>query len=176
MKEPVAENRFTLTRPLFTEGMLTVWRRGSGRSVGILLAVLGLAWLALTAVALLRGGSLAFPLTELVVLSLVSLWALVWLPRGKARRAYAALQARGAAEGERVLLFYDDRLTLSVAGTEKTLPYAEVAYILHSRHLLILVAEDNAGILIRNDSYTLGSEETVLRLIRQTKNETVHHA
>lgn len=176
MNEPLAENRFTLTRPLFTEGMLAVWRRGSGRSVALLLTVVGLAWLALTAVALLRGGSLAFPLTELVVLALVSLWALVWLPRGKARRAYAALEARGAAEGERVLRFFDDRLTLSVAGTEKTLPYAEIASILHSRHLLILVSGDNTGILTKNDSYTLGSEETVISLIHETKKEAHSHA
>lgn len=171
MKETVAENRFVLTKELFDEGMRRVWWDGGGRSVKMLLAALCLVWLALTAFTLLRGGSFAMPLVELLILALVILWAAVWLPRGRTRQAWRAMESRGAAEAERSVCFCEDRLTLQTAGQEKSLAYGEIVRILHSRRLLILIAEDKTGILVKKDSFVSGSEDEVLRRIEQYKEE-----
>lgn len=169
MNEILAENRFMLNKDLFTEGMRRVWAENSGKSTKKLLAVLALVWLALSAYTLIRGGSLGFPVIELFVLSLTAFWATVWLPRSGARRAYRALEASGRADTERIVRFYADRLEAEANGQLTGIAYADIVQILTTPRLLILLAEDKTGILLRRDSFVLGTEEQVLTLIQKEK-------
>lgn len=175
MREPIAENRFMLTKGLFTEGMLRVWAENTGRSIKKLLAVLALAWIALTAYTLFQGGSILFPALELLVLALVVLWAAVYLPRYRARRAYKAMEERGGAESERVTRFFPDRLEVHTDGHLTETDYSDLAQILQSENLLILIAGDKTGVLLKRDSFARGTEDEVLRLINDAKKETENH-
>ena len=171
MNTPIAENRFTLTKPLFTEGMLRVWADGSGKTVKKLMAVLVLVWLVLAGYTLWQGGSMAMPLTELLILALVIVWAIVWLPRSKAKQAFRAMEGRGMAGVERSVCFYEEHLEVDVAGNHKTLDYADITQILQGKNLLILVGADKSGVLVKKDAWTSGTETEVLNLIRQAKEE-----
>lgn len=171
MKTVLAENRFPLTKVLFTEGMLRVWKENAGSGSKKLLAVLCAAWIALTVYTLAQGGSLLFPAAELAVLALVALWATVWLPRQRANRAYKAMEAQGTAESERVTRFYADRLEIDIDGSLTEIDYTAIKQTLTSKNLLILVSEDKRGVLLKRDSFTLGAEEDVLHLIENAKKE-----
>ena len=164
MRETLAENRFQMTRELFFEGMARVWAAGARKSIGRWLLLLGGLWLAFTVYTLLQGGSLLFPLMELGVLGAVILWCLVFLPRGRARRAWNALEAQGRANTQRCTRFYEDRLEAESGGQTTEVSYAEINRILRSEHLLLLITENKTGILLKHDGYTRGTEETVLRL------------
>lgn len=56
------------------------------------------------------------------------------------------------------------------AGCQTTVSYSEIKQILHSKHLLLLVAEDKTGILLKLDSFTRGGETTVRELIKNAGN------
>ena len=166
MSTALAENRFMLTKAVFTEGMRRVWADNSGKTIHRLLAVPGLLWLVFTGFTLHRGGGMAMPLMELFVLLLLVLWAELWLPRGRAQRAW-----RGMQETERVTRFFADHLEVCAADRRITLAYTEISRILYSKNLLILVAADKTGILLRRDSFTAGTEEEAVRLINDSQKE-----
>lgn len=167
MNEILAENRFPMTKALFFEGMRRVWKESSGRSVRRLLLIPALVWLAFTAYTLSQGGGMALPAVELVVLALVVLWTVYWLPRGKARRAWRALEDRGAADAERVTRFYADHLEVETDGRLTGIAYADLEQTLTSKNLLILIAGDKTGILLERSSFTRGTEDEVLQLIEK---------
>lgn len=170
MKEILAENRFVLTKELFFEGMRRVWKESSAKSIRRLLLILVLVWLAFTAYTLSQGGGLALPAAELFALGLVVFWAVYWLPRSKARRAWRALEDRGAADAERVTRFYADHLEVETLGQMTEIDYADLAQTLTSKNLLVLIAGDKTGILLERSSFTRGTEDEVLTLI-QKENE-----
>lgn len=175
MNKALAENCFTLTQELFTEGMLRVWAENTGKYIKRLLAFLGLAWIALTVFTLLQSGSMLFSVLELLVLALVVLWAAVYLPRHKARRAYKAMEERGGADAGHVTRFYADRLEVNTEGRLTAVDYSKIQQTLQSKNLLIFIAGDKTGVLVRRGSFTLGTEDEVLRLIKETKKEADSH-
>lgn len=164
--EILAENRFTITKDLFLEGMLRVSAENYGKFAGKAAAFLGAAWLALAAVTLLLRQSPVFVGIELVAVCLAALWATVWIPRNKAKRAFRALSDRSGGDLERVTRFYHDRLVVEAAGKQTEVSYPEINRILRSRHLLVLVSGDGTGILLKLDGFTLGSESAVREQIR----------
>ena len=169
MKEILAENRFVLTRTLFFEGTGRVWKESSGKSIRRLLLILALVWGAFTVYTLSQGGGIALPAAELVVLALVVLWTAVWLPRSKARRGWHALSERGTADAERVTRFYADRLEVEADGRLTEIDYSDVIQTLTSKNLLILITMDKTGILLERSSFTRGTEDEVLQLIKKEK-------
>lgn len=169
MKEILAENRFPMTKALYFEGMRLVWKESSGRSVRRLLLIPALVWLAFTAYTLSQGGGMALPAVELLVLGLVVFWAVYWLPRSKARRAWQALVERGAAEADRVTRFYADHLEVETSGRLTEIAYADLEQTLTSKNLLILIASDKTGILLERSSFKRGTEDEVLTLIQKEK-------
>ncbi len=166
----LAENRFTVTKSLFMEGMLRVSRESYGKFAGKAVAFLWLLWLLLAALALWQRQSPAFVGVELVVVCFASLWIGVFLPRNKAKRAFTALENRGGGL-ERITRFYSDRLEVDASGTQKAILYSEIRQILTAKRLLILVTDDKTGIMLKRDGFLLGDEEDVHRLIRQAKAE-----
>lgn len=174
MNEILAENRFVLSWELFLEGMRSVTADSYGSSVKKLLIGLTLLWLALSAWTLYRSASFSYALAELAVLAALALWLLVLLPRRRARRAWHKLEEQGRADAERTTYFYADHLEVKAAEAARSLDYAEVRSTLRSRNLLILVAEDRTGILIKRDAFTRGAEDLVLRLIEEAQKEEEH--
>lgn len=164
-----AENRFTITKSLFIEGMLRVSRENYGKFAKKALAFMVLAWFLLAAATLWLGQSLVYVAMELVVLCIAGFWITVYMPRRKAKRAFDSLQNRGGLE--RVLRFYQDRLEIDASGTQKVVFYSEIQQILTAKRLLILVTEDKTGVLVKRDGFVCGSEAVVGERIRQAKAE-----
>lgn len=163
MMEPtIAENRYTLTKSLFYEGMGRVMRQSYGKTSNR--AVLGLlaAWIVLAAATIIMKQSPVYIAVEAVVLSLAALWIKAYMPWHKARSAWKKLEAAYGTDMERTTRFYEDRLTVHAAGREVTVAYEEIVRKLRSEHLLILVSADKTGILVKRDAFTKGSEEEVL--------------
>ena len=175
MNDILAENRFSLSWQLFFEGMRSVTADSYGSSVRKLLIGLAVLWLALSVWTLSRGAGLAYVLLELAVLAVLTLWLELLLPRSRARRAWRKLEEQGRADAERTTLFFADHLEVQAAGAVKSVSYADLRKTLRSRNLLVLVAGDKTGILIKKDAFALGTEETVLRLIEEAKKEEALH-
>lgn len=157
MTEPIAVNRFTLTKELFYEGMRRVSKENyDGFAKKIVLVIAGL-WVAFAAVTLIWKQSMSFLLLETAVSALVSAWVLFYLPWDKRRRAYKAIVARCGDDMERTTTFYEDHLTVYAADKDVTVAYETVEKLLKTEHLLILLTEDNTGILIDRNGFCAGS-------------------
>ena len=167
----LAENRFTLTKELFYESMRRVLAESYGKFAKKAVAVLAAAWLLLVAFTLWQGHGIGSCVLEFFILGLVSLYITVYVPRSRAKRAFKNLENRDGENMERCTRFYSDELTAGSAGREKTLSYSEIKQVLHSRNLLILIAEDGTGIMLKKDSYTRGTEAAVLDRIMAARAE-----
>ena len=166
MMEPLAENRYTLTKELFSEGMRRVIAENYGKTAKrAVLALLG-AWIVLAVVTIVLRQSPVYIAVEAVVLALAALWVSVYIPRAKTRAAWKKLSALYGDNLERTTRFYEDRLVVDAAGREIALAYEEIARVLSSERLLILVSADKTGILVKRDSFIRGSEQTTLAIIR----------
>lgn len=171
----LAENRFTLNRELFYEGMRQVIWANSGLSRMLLVAALGILWLVLLICSLAMGEGLAITGLELLAIVLAALWALLWLPRRKARRAFQALEAKGAADTERITRFFEDDFEVDVSGQRTRISYDDLKNILNTRNLLIFLTKDGTGVMVGRDSFTYGSESDVMRWIDDRGTEAQNH-
>ena len=170
--EPLAENRFTITKPLFYEGMLRVSKESLGPFAKKILLVLAILWVILAAVTLFFSGSPIYALVELVVIVLIGVWLCVYAPRNRARRAWAALESRCGADLERVTRFYPTYLEIDSGGEETTVFYKDVRQVLLSKHLLVLTCADRVGVLIARDGFITGDMAAAQALIEQEMGET----
>ena len=169
--EPVAENRFTITKSLFYEGMLRVAKENFGPFAKKILLILAVLWAILAAVTLVFSGSLIYALVELVVVVLIGVWLCVYAPRNRARRAWAALESRCGADLERVTRFYPSYLEIDSGGEETTVFYEDVRQILLSKHLLVLTCADRVGVLIARDGFITGDTAAAQALIEGKMGE-----
>lgn len=167
----LAENRFTLSKELFYEGMRQVIWANSGLSRMLLVAALGILWLVLLICSLALGEGLAIAALELVAVVLAALWALIWLPRRKAARAWRALEDRGAADTERITRFYEDSLEVDVAGGRTRISYDELKNILNTKNLLIFLTKNGTGVMAARNGFTVGGESELLRWIDERGTE-----
>ena len=167
MEQPLAVNRFTITRPLFYEGMLRVTKERLGPFIKKMLLVLAALWVVLTAVTVLTKGSPTYPIVELVVLTAVGVWLGVYIPRSRASRAWKALAGGGGGPLERVTRFYADRLEIDSGGEPTVIPYENVQETLSTEHLLVLTCRDKVGVLLALDGFEAGSADSVRALIRR---------
>lgn len=171
MTEPLAENRFTLTKALFCEGMREVNREGYGKTANR--AVLGLlwAWLLLVAVTLALKQNPLYLAGEAVIMGLLALWIKLYMPSRRNRTAWRKLTEQCGGDLDRSICFYEDHLTVSAAGRDVTVAYGDLQKRLCSGHLLIFVAEDKTGILVKRDAFLKGDEAEVLDLIPIGNNQ-----
>ncbi len=167
--KPVAENRYTLTKNLFYEGMGYVVRLAHGKTAnrGIIALMIALAILAAATLLLKLSPGLVFIETFFVLAA--ALWIKVYLPRSKARAAWKQLTRKYGDQMERTTCFYFDRLTVQTAGQETKVKYCDIDEILMTRNLLILVASDHTGIMVERDAYVTGSEEDALSAISRVR-------
>lgn len=173
--EHLAENRFTITKDLFCEGMLRVYAESYGKLAKKAVLALGAAWLILAAVTLWQRGSMGYIVIEFVVLCAAALWISVFVPRSKAKRAFQAMVGKYGDDLERITRFYDGWLEVEGSGRETEMLYTEIKQLLPSKNLLILVSEDKTGIMLKLDSFTRGSESAVRELIKNAKMEETEH-
>ena len=169
--EILAENRFTLTKELFYESMRRVLAESYGKFAKKAVAVLAAAWLLLVVFTLWQGHGFGSCVLEFFILGLVSLYITVYVPRSRAKRAFKNLENRDGENMERCTLFYSEGLTAGSAGREKDLAYGEIKQVLHSKNLLILIAEDGTGIMLKKDGYARGTEAAVLERIQTARAE-----
>ena len=165
--EPVAENRFTVTKELFYEGMLRVTRESYGPFIKKIMLVLAAAWAILAAVTLLGSGSLSYAVVELVVVVLIGVWLSVFVPRNKARRAWAAMENRSGGDLERITRFYPGYLEADNGMEEITVFYEDIRQILQSEHLLVLLSVEKVGVLVARDGFVSGDSAMVQTLIEE---------
>ena len=165
--EPLAENRFTITKSLFYEGMLRVSKESLGPFAKKILLLLAILWAVMAAVTLFQSGNLIFALLELVVVVLIGVWLCVYAPRNRARRAWAALESRCGADLERVTRFYPGYLEVDSGGEEITVFYEDIRQILQSEHLLVLLSAEKLGVLVARDGFVSGDTAAVQALIER---------
>ena len=164
--EPLAENRFTITKELFYEGMLRVVKESYDPFRKKIILVLAAAWAILAAATVFMRGSLSYAVVELVVVVLIGVWLSVLVPRNKARRAWAALESRGG-DLERVTRFYPDCLEADNGSEEITVFYEDIRQILQSEHLLVLLSVEKVGVLVARDGFITGDTAAVQALIEE---------
>ena len=172
MMELLAENRFTITKSLFYEGMLRVSKESLGPFTKKVLLVLAILWTVMAAVTLFHSGSPVYALMELIIVVLIGVWLCVYIPRNKARRAWAALESRCGTDLERVTRFYPSYLEIDSAGEETTVFYEDIRQILLSKNLLVLTCVDKMGVLIARDGFITGNAATAQALIEREMGKT----
>ena len=165
--EPLAENRFTITKELFYEGMLRVIKESYGPFTKKILLVLAVAWAALAAVTLYMRGSLFYAVVEFVVVVFIGIWLIVFVPRNKARRAWAAMENRSGADLERVTRFYPSYLEADNGIEEITVFYEDIRQVLQTERLLVLLSTEKVGVLVARDGFVSGDTAAVQALIEQ---------
>lgn len=163
--EILAENRFAITQSLFIEGRLRLSKEGYGRAANKIAAALLILILAMVVGSLLLGLSAASVGMEILILAVMAFWLFYGFPRSSAKGAYKTLTGKCGDEPERVTRFFADRLEIEGPGVHTVLSYTQIEQIMHTRHLLILVSDEKAGVLLRRDGFTVGSEEKVCELI-----------
>ena len=169
--ERQAENKFTITKSLFMEGMLRISRDSYGKAAAkAMLLVLGL-WGAFFLYTLAAGGDVAHALLFLVIIGMAGLWLCVGIPRSNANRAWKALEGKYGSNLHRTTSFYPDHLEIQGEGLEKHIPYDQIKQLLCSRKLLILVCEDKTGVLLKLDGFTEGTVSDVIALLRSAQNK-----
>lgn len=162
--EPMAVNRFTITKSLFYEGMLRVTKERLGPFIRKMLLILAALWIVLAAVTFFTKGSPSYALVELVVLIAVGIWLCVYIPRSRAGRAWKAM-AGSSGDLERVTRFFPDRLEIDSGGEPTVIPYGDVQEILSTEHLLVLTCKDKVGVLLAREGFETGDEDSVRAVI-----------
>lgn len=162
--EKIAENQFTITKPLFMEGMLRISKDGYGKSARkAMLLVLGL-WTAFFIYTLAVKGDLVICLGFLILLCVAGLWLCVGMPRSNAKRLWKSLEGKYGCNLQRTTSFYPDYFEILGDGVERQITYEEVLQIKQSRRLLILVCEDKTGVLLALDGFHRGNVNDVKAL------------
>ena len=169
MNQTFAENEMTLDKALFYEGMGAIQKESYGKSIKKLLLVLAGLWVVLSVVTLRISGSPAYSLAELVVLGLIAFWMGVYLPRNKAKRAFAKLQEKYGEDLSRTTLFFEESFVVEAGGYETSFRYEEIEKTYETKHLLVLVDENKTGVMLDLQGFTKGSKEDVLQKIREER-------
>ena len=165
MTDPIALNRFTLTKELFYEGNKRTSKETYSRFALRMVLIMTGAWVVIAVVTLLTRPSIVFLAVEALVLILASLWVAVYTPWRKRKKAYNAFLELYGEDPERTTVFYNDRLVVNPEGREITVAYADLVKTLTSEHLLIFITNANKGILVSRDGFIKGSETDLISLI-----------
>lgn len=164
--EIFAENQFSLTKPLFLEGMNRISKDTYGKWAKKFTLIFLLVWAAAAALLLAIGGTLVQGLIYLVPVSAICIWMNLLAPQSRAKKAWAALVSRSGEDPERITRFYEDHLTVEAFGTEKTFAYSDISEIKETKHLLVLMYGEKQGILVSKDGFSVGDFKKVLALVQ----------
>lgn len=165
------ENRTTITKQLFMEGLGRISRDGYGKAARKAMLVLLGMWAALLVYTLLSQGNIHQTMGYLVLIGLIGLVLCVFMPQSNAKRAWKALEAKYGSAPERITTFFPDHLEIRGDCVEKNVAYRDVREVKESAHLLILVCEDKTGILLARNGFTGTDANEVKALIESAKNK-----
>lgn len=169
--DPIAQNRITIDKKRFCEGMLRISRDSYGRSAGKAMLIFVGLWLVLLAYTLISGGSLGQAMSYLILIGLIGLFLCVYMPRYTAGRAWKAQTAKYGEPMERVTFFYPEHLVITGEALEKQVSYAEITQIKGSRNLLILICQDKTAVLLAKDGFSGRNEAEIMALIQGLKHK-----
>ena len=164
MTEPIAINRYELTKKLFDEGIEKVTSEQYGKFAKRGVLILAAAWLILAAVTLIMRQNPIYIAVEFVIVLLAALWLSVYLPSRKKRSAWKKIKERCGDDLERTSTVYDDRIDISAAGNITTIRVENIVQTMTTDRLLILITSDRAGVLLKRNSFIKGCEDDVLSL------------
>lgn len=164
MNAPIAKCTFELTQPLFMEGVLCTHRKNLGKILKWAVPLLAVCWAIIAFFTVSASGNFGFALVELGVIAAVFGYSALWLPRTKAKRAWNAMQDKNT---ERSVLFYEDHLQMDLPGRQMEVDYGEISETIQSKNLLILVARNRTGIMIKKDELVGGGCDEILRAIKE---------
>ena len=167
MKECIAECSYTLTKGLFFEGMLCIQRN----SIQKLMKICGVVMAALVILpavfTLAVGGRPTALIPEVLVMLAFFAYALHWMPRSKAKRAWTSMQAQGKADEIRTIYFFKSKLQIVCGDEVSAVDYTQIVTELNSRNLLILIDSSKKGIMLTKDSLVGLSQKELLQVIRE---------
>ena len=165
-----AENKMTVTKELFFEGMLRSSRDSYGKFAAKAMLVFAGIWVALLAFTLISGGNLGYAFFSLFVVVLISFWLLWWTPRSHAKKSWKKMQDAWGEAPQRITRFYADHLEIRGDCADKDVRYDDIKEIKFSQNLMLLVCYDKMGIMLSRTGFTLGDEETVRSLVGGIKD------
>ena len=166
----LVENDSVITRSVYDEVVrlsIRRWYRVLLLTCGVLLIVCGAAlfWLSVLNG---RSGLHRFQAVLFFILGVFFVvWVNVLMPRVVAARGYRQMQMlRGQEQPHQVVRFYPDRLeVLSDNGGCTTLPYLAYRRWKRGQQVLLLIFDNNVGVILRLDSFVRGGEGDVYRLL-----------
>lgn len=161
MKDLLAENQFTITKKLFYEGMSLISRDSYGKFVKkVTLVLLGI-WLVMFVVTLIANGNLLIALGELALVGFLCVWISVYMPRSRSKRTLKGMQG----DLTRTVRFYTDHFEVESENRQEEISYDQVQNILQGRNLLVLVCQNNVGVMLALDGFTVGDAEKVRSIV-----------
>lgn len=167
----LAENRFTLSKQLFSEGLTCLSWDTYGKSAKKITLVLFAIWAVMSAVLMFIGGNLVHVLTYLAAIGAICLWINVLLPRKHIKKNWEALVNRCGDDLERSTRFFEDRLEIEAGDTLKIVPYCDIVTVKQTDKLYLLVCQNKVGVMVAKDGFVSGSAEEIMALIAAAQNE-----
>lgn len=168
----IAENHIEISEDLFWEGMGVVTgarKDKSGRNWAYVLAGI---LVIVVAVTLYLGGNFFNVIGEVVVFGALGFWLCFYMPRKRRNQAYSAMERKDGGFISRTIRLYEDYLEIIPDYAErKIIEYDTVLRTARSEHLLVLICENNGGVLLALDGFTKGSPEAVEQAIADFREE-----
>lgn len=165
--KPIAENRFSITKQLFYEGMLTISKDSYGKAAIKYSFIFLAIWVAMAAFLLFTGGTIGQALVYLLLVGVIIAWLNVFVPRSNAKKGWNALVSRYGSATDRRVRFYKDHLEVDGDCPAKTVTYQEILEIKESKHLYVLIGVDKVGVMVAKDGFTYGDFDEIRALIRE---------
>lgn len=164
--EILAENRFMITKSLFVEARLAMSKESYGKAANKIGMALLILLVILVPGSIMLGLSVFSVGMEVLFLGVMAFWVLYGFPRNNAKSAYKAFAKEYGDEPERITRFFSDHLEIEGSGVHTVLDYTQIVQVLRTKHLLILISDEKAGVLLKLDGFTVGSEKTVCECIK----------
>lgn len=164
---PIAENRISISRALFDEGMRAAENGKYKKSVQKLALILLVLYLGVAIWLIHSGSSLFFLLGESIFLGALIFWLTVMLPGTKRRSKYRTMAREKGRIPQRTVKFYPDELSVVTdTGRETVIPYSDVQGWQETRHLYILCCKNNLRVLLDKDGFVHGDFHSVTSKIQ----------
>ena len=165
--EPIAENRFSITRALYSEGMLRISRDSYGKAARKYSLVFLAIWVVMSAFLLCTGGTPGQVAVYLLMLCLILIWLNILAPRNHVKKAWNSLFQRYGSAMSRRVRFYQDHLEVDGDCTKKSIPYQDILEIQESKNLYLLISAGKVAVMVAKEGFTHGNCDEVLALIQR---------
>lgn len=162
----IVENKFSVTRDLFYEGMKATSSLSYKKMIRNLILILLALFGALAAWVIHMGGYVLFLVGEAIFLAALLYWLIFLYPENRRKNKYRKLCQDSLSVPERTVLFYEDHLTVrSDSGRTADFNYEDILQIRETEHLYILITGNDTGILLSKNGFRRGSFEQLLELL-----------